>query len=141
MASDVDPSVGASSSPDRLPPDDWLYMRVHDNVIHKPTGEPMSGAFDDHEGGMSTDWSARSTPQQTRVRKTADSVSEHPASEYAVVKMRVRDVEALGLSVNYTPTPDNPAHCDVVGRKTARIQKHLKKIAEYTIRKEEPVEE
>jgi hypothetical protein len=99
-----------------IPDDDELFMRVHRKIIE---GDHIPhGVFRDPDGrGMSTDWSKYASPHETRGR------AAQPASEYAVIALRVGDVRAkTPLRVQHSPIapnaeqpPGNRAHADILG--------------------------
>src|SRR5260370_32795875 len=93
-------------------------MRIHVNyLLRGETALGIRGAFKDHDGAMSTDWSKYGTPNATR-----HGSKTKPASEYAVVRMKVRDVLNIpGQEVIHTPdrVNKNRAHTDVTGDKVS----------------------
>lgn len=93
-----------------IPDADELYMGLHKRWLY-PDGALMLGAIRDHDGGMSTDWSKYSTPQETRDRRRT------PADN-AVISLHVGSVRAMpGQTVTHSPLPENRAHTDVMGQK------------------------
>src|SRR6266566_296830 len=95
-------------SKEEIDNDQFLYLRVHQVKVWN--GKLLPNAFDDHEGGMSTDWARYSTPEQTRNRARKPELN-------GVVQMGVgvvREIDAL--IVEHTPDEevDNRAHTDVI---------------------------
>jgi hypothetical protein len=100
---------------EEIPDTDRLYMRVHQNLLHRD-GRPIPGAFIDHGGGMSTDWERYSTPEETRqrARKPQDN---------AVISLLAGEVRRIpDQIVRHAPLPENRAHTDVIGEKTAEVR-------------------
>lgn len=117
----------ASFKAEPIPNADQLYMRVHIGTWARG-GNLRAGAFQNHNGGMSTDWSKYSTAEQTRER------GRKPAAEYAVVEMSAGAVRAVpGQEVRHAPLPDNRAHTDVVGEKDEEARTLLKRLSHWTI--------
>ena len=105
-----------------IPNEDFLYMRVHkQNFTAKyPTFSP--GVFVNRGGGMSTDWSYYSTPDETRSRGKIPN-------DNAVIKMLVSDVRKIeGQTVIHTPDipNNNRSHTDVFGEKDEDPEVRLK---------------
>jgi len=80
-------------------------------------GKLSSGAFSNSTGtnGMSVDWAARATPQQTAGRWPG----------WGVALITAATCYKSNQTVEYTPEECNPAHCDVVGKKTDGVKKSL----------------
>jgi hypothetical protein len=118
------------------PAKDALYRWVHQQWFNKagevsPTffrnaRDPETG----REGGMSTDWSRYSTPQETRERAKDPAIN-------GVIEMTVGDVLAIPTTpkqkvlhtpIQNHPNPeikDNRAHTDVLGPKDDNEIKRL----------------
>lgn len=111
-----------------IPDKDDLFMRVHKTWVRD--GEPLPGAFQNREGGMSTEWSRYATPLETQNR-------HHTPLDNGVIKMRAGTVRELpGQTVEHTPLPSNRAHTDVYGEKDTEIRKKFLRIFEWAIRLE-----
>ena len=104
-----------------IPNEDSLFMRVH-RTWFTPDGSIIPRAFQNHGGGMSTDWSRFSTATETRGRKSP--------IDNAVVSMEVGLVRAVpGQTVEHTPLADNRAHTDVRGEKDEEARVLLRRVA------------
>ena len=116
-----------SAWPQELIPDnDELFMRVHCQWTRN--GNPIPGAFRDHDGGMSTDWAKDSTPEQTlrRARKNPE--------KNGVVKLQVSEVRAIpNQTVVHTPEIANRAHTDVLGIKDEEVRLKFTRICTWII--------
>jgi len=112
---------------EHIPDDDLLYRRIHRKLLNA-AGGVRAGAFTDHLGGMSTDWSKYSTPEETRHR-----ISIAPSDEFAVVALQVVEVRAMGQEVDHDPLPENRAHTNVVGEKDAEVRLKLSRICSIII--------
>lgn len=111
---------------EEIPDDDSLYMRIHKNNIGED-GQPNPGAFRDHEGGMSTNWSKYSTAEDTRNQAKNPSVN-------GVVKCKAGTVRSIStLHVLHTPEVNNRAHTDVVGEKTPQVRVELRRLFRWEI--------
>src|SRR6266545_6330189 len=96
--------------------DQVLYLRVHQ--VKVLNGKLLPNAFDDHDGGMSTDWARYSTPEQSRNRARKPDLN-------GVVQMGVGSIRKIDeLIVEHTPDEefDNQAHTDVIGEKTVEVR-------------------
>jgi len=93
------------SSDQEISNSDKLYYRIHKNNV--VNGEIVPAAFKPINGGMSTDWSALSTPEKCRLR--ARNVENN-----GVVSFVVAEVRAIKpLEVNHTPSENNSSHTDI----------------------------
>lgn len=111
--------------PEFIPDDHDLFMRVH--RLWTKNGIAMPGAFQNRDGGMSTDWAQYSTADQTRGR------GRNPADN-GVVEMRVGSVRVLpNQRVEHTPEPTNRAHTDVFGEKDAEVRLKFVRICSWAI--------
>lgn len=113
-----------------VPGDDDLYRAVNPNpnAYHVRNDGTLSSALFSNSNktdSMSVDWSAKSTPLETRDRNIWDI-------EY-VVAITASLCYELGQTVDYTPIddwdytrnpprPPNPAHCDVRGKKNPKTK-------------------
>ena len=119
MSSDFDP--------ESIPDEDVLYMRVHKTHSRgKGYNEiPAPGAFKDHGGGMSTNWCKYSDPDTTRRQKVN-------WQDFGVIALMVGKVRKIPQTVEHTPAPDNQAHTDVIGDKTApSVRVRLSRLASW----------
>jgi hypothetical protein len=113
---------------EQIPDGDDLLMGVHRRWF-KADRSIQPGAFRNHNGGMSTDWSRYSAPEQTRQRRRTPL-------DNAVIRMNVGDVRAIpGQSVQHTPDWEtmNRAHSDVVGEKDEQVRILLRRAAEVVL--------
>src|SRR5947208_1595655 len=110
MAPDVADAIEPKWEIEFIPDPDHLYMRV--NQVHiRADGTIRPGAFQDHEGGMSTDWDKYASAEDTLKNARDPKVN-------AVVSMNVGEVRSIpGQSVQHMPLPENRAHTDVIGDK------------------------
>ena len=122
-----------------IPDGAYLFMRAL--AVHFVRNEIQPGCFKAHGGGMSTDWSEYSTPQQTRARALSK-----PPSAYGVVTLPVGGVRDIdGLEVHHAPLAENRAHTNVTGiiadpaiDKT-EVRERLAFIAQIAIHPSDPV--
>ena len=113
---------------EHVPDGDNLYMRAHKNHF-KQNGNLAPGVFRlrPHEGGMSTDWSEYSTPDETRQRGRV------PADN-AVLSLNVGMVRAIPQqTVAHTPLPANRTHTDVLGEKDEHARVFLRRAPEIVL--------
>lgn len=112
-----------------IPDDDLLYLRAHRRWLDE---DALLNAFRDHDGGMSTDWSKWSSPQETLARAKEPAVN-------AVMQLSVGDVRSIRpLTVEHSPVqpqpildlPGNRAHTDVIGKKDQEVRLKLLRIHE-----------
>ena len=110
---------------EEIPGTDYLYMWGHHTQLKD--GELQPGVFRDRDGGMSTDWSKYSTPEDTRNRARIPN-------DNGIVSLTVDQVREIeGLKVEHSPIPDNRAHTDVIGKKTPEVRMKLLRIFEWAI--------
>ena len=110
-----------------IPNDTRLFMRVHIKTWVKD-GQLVSGAFQNHEGGMSTDWEKYATPQETQQR------GRKSAQEYGVVSMKVENVRNVPhQTVEHEPEDDNRAHTNVLGEKDEEARLLLKRLTAWVL--------
>lgn len=132
MALDVDGEVAGLWEQEEIPPDAVLYMRIHKGWFNARGQFGRDVFADSGEGpgaGMSTNWDKYADADKTR-----NEANSAPEDNY-VVAMRVSDVlKIAGLSVKHTPTPDNRAHVDVLGPKTAAVKRDLRSVCEIVRR-------
>ncbi len=113
---------GGGHFPRALTPDD-LFYRALQPIWIKPGDTISSAAFSNPSASrrMSVDWAEKSTPVETFQRWERWG----PARGVASLPFGVcRD---NGQTVEFTPTPENEAHSDVIGQKGDRIRKNLAK--------------
>ena len=99
----------------------------------------MPRAYDEHGGGMSTNWNKYATAEQTRqqvanVLHPKTGQPKNPA-DFAVLGFnagRVREIPDVG--VQHTPLPDNRAHTDVTGTSPAQARVKLGRIYSWEIK-------
>lgn len=110
-----------------IPSDDRLFMRVHIRT-HARKGKLSTGAYQNHNSGMSTDWEKYSTPEQTRQR------GRKAAPEYGVVAMSVAEVRLVpGQTVEHEPETENRAHTEVFGEKDEEVRVLLRRCSQWVI--------
>lgn len=110
-----------------IPDQDCIFMRVH-KTWHS-NGDVSVGAFQNHNGGMSTNWAEYSTPEYTQEQA-------RDPSKNAVISLVVGEVRDIpGQSVEHTPDIErnNRAHTDVYGEKDEEVRIKLKRIANIEI--------
>lgn len=114
--------------PRRLMSDDTFYRAVHPKCIQR--GELLSTAFanpskPEQSDRMSVDWAEKSTYQETydrRIEKFGDGL--------AVVSITAELCWSDGTqTLEFSDTAENPAHSDVIGRKSTPFRKMLAKKA------------
>jgi hypothetical protein len=107
---------------------DDLFMGVHKRYLNVDRSVQL-GAFRNHNGGMSTNWSKYSTPEETRQQRRTPLAN-------AVIQMNVGSVRAVsGQSVKHTPNWErkNRAHTDVLGEKDEESRVVFGRIATVVI--------
>jgi len=117
-----------------IPNSEDLWRRIHPlwAVPDNNSGgwRVSSAAFDD-----STDGSPLSVLLATVVAKThrtADDVITHYAG-YFLASITAGTAREYGQGIDPTPTPDEPAHASVFGKKTASIKRNLATRAKWVI--------
>jgi hypothetical protein len=102
-------------------------MRVHIRTFAN-NAKLSTGAYKNHNLGMSTDWEKYSTPGQTQQR------GRKAAPEYGVVAMFVAEVRLVpGQTVEHEPEPENRAHTEVVGEKDEEVRVLLRRCSTWVI--------
>jgi len=101
-----------------------LYYRVHRTFVRD--GKPVPSVFRDRDGGMSTDWSRYSTPDETRNR------GQTPLDN-GVIALDVWSVREIPQRVEHEPLPDNRAHTEVFGEKDTEVRLKLLRIARWEL--------
>ena len=94
-----------------IPDEDSLYYRVHINLLKTLGGKLGPNCFRDPGGGMSSDWSKYSSPEQARARSGNDKAANYGVTGLQVG--RVRQIE--GLRIEHAPIDGNDAHAHVLG--------------------------
>lgn len=93
-----------------IPNPDRLFMRIHDSDIRE--GNLIPGVFREKgEGelkGMSTDWEAYSTMQESRSRAKDPKVN-------SIISLIAGNVRSLNLSVDHAPEENNRSHTNIKG--------------------------
>ena len=121
-----------------IPDADSLFLRIHRANVDSD-GFPLPRAYDEHGGGMSTNWSKYSDAELTR-RQAADII--HPKTlkpknpdHFGVLAFVVREVREIPkLTVKHTPLPTNRAHTDVIGTGTPQARVRLGRIYSWSIK-------
>ena len=101
--------------------EDILYRRLSPNHINKATQEVVSNAYKlngEPDREISVDLAKLTTPA-----KSLACVKDRPG--FRIGALLVKDVQSLGLTVQYAPLPDNPAHCVIKGNTTRQTCKLL----------------
>ena len=108
---------------------DDLFYRAINPLYVREGGKISPGAFSNasETNGMSVDWVARSTPQETYDRWPQWGDCRGVASITAGVCWQ------NDQKFEYAPKEDNCAHSDVIGEKSGRIRKNLAKSAKLII--------
>lgn len=118
---------------ENIPDQDFILRRIPKRKVKKD-GTPSPGAFNNFQGGMSSDWDKYSTPQETRQR-------DSNPRETGVVKLSVRQVREIpAQTVEHTPKQNNRAHTDVFGPKDEEERTRLRRISQWVIRPDDPLE-
>jgi hypothetical protein len=111
---------------ENIPDVDFVFMRAHKTKFKD--GELMPGVFQDHAGGMSTDWGKYSTAEQSRSRCKVPG-------DNAIIKLSVAGIRGIEkLSVVHEPLHDNQAHTEVFGDKTTQVRVLLGRLVEWAIK-------
>ena len=106
------PSVHAMYEVETVPDPDLIFLRVHKSQID-PDGAVIPRAFEEHGGGMSTNWAKYATPESTRQQVIK---SQKEPKNYGVLSFVVGEVRQIeDTTVKHTPLPDNQSHTDVTG--------------------------
>lgn len=121
-----------------IPDADSLFLRIHRANIDSD-GSPLPRTYDEHGGGMSTNWSKYADAELTR-RQAADFI--HPKTlkpknpdDFGVLTFVVREVREIPkLVVTHTPLPINRAHTDVIGTGTPQARVRLGRIYSWAIK-------
>ena len=92
------------------------------------SGGIRAGAFTDHKGGMPTDWSKYSSPEETRV-----CASDLSPQEPAVVALSMGKVRSLGLIVEHDPLLGNRAHTNVIGEEDTKVRLKLTCVCQIVV--------
>ncbi|MGH8902784.1 MAG: hypothetical protein ACRDYA_14185 [Egibacteraceae bacterium] len=100
----------------RIPP--WHWVSKDDR--------PSSAAFDDDRDG-----GAMSVLIADQILACGDSIDRGLAGheDFGITMLTAAFVRGLGLDVRHDPTPDEPAHALVVGRKSKTIRRAMAKHA------------
>lgn len=112
-------SVEANFTIEEIPQGDRVYQRVARNVMENLNWSELNVGrqFREHGTGMSVEWNKYAEPHQVRSRRGA----RKPASEYGVIRLKVKEVRQNGMLVEHDPLgPDhefgpNQAHAEVRG--------------------------
>ena len=93
-----------------IPKHEYVYRRVHKSFYNPEVPEPIQrGAFrptGDDEDGLSFYRAIMLTADEV-----ANGVEGNPADNYIVVRLQVRDLNHLGLTVVSDERPPLPGHC------------------------------
>ena len=115
-----------ASEADRFPQvfaatDEFLRRIPPDSV--NPDGSIMSKAFSNttNTDGMSVNWANLSSVEE--MLKGYES--------YGVVSITAELCWKLNQKIKQSPTPENPAHCDVIGRKSQSTRRQFARVAKW----------
>jgi hypothetical protein len=108
-----------NGSATRFAPTDEFLRRIHPTQWNSADDPVSSAAFTPEH--MSVNWAAFSS--------VGDTLKGH--EEYGVVSITAELCWRLGQQIECTPTEENPAHCDVVGRKTPKVRREFKNSAKW----------
>lgn len=97
-------------SVDKIPPDNHLYRRVHEDCYDAPSGTCTEGAFllRVKEPYLSVDWAERSDIN-------ISCIDYKTKQKLKIAELVVQDTLNLGLSVDHKPTKHNLAHSSISG--------------------------
>lgn len=111
--------------PRRLLHDDEFYRAINPKFHLKPDGRLSSAAFSNTSNTqeMSVDWAELSTPAETVGR-----FPDWPAGK-CVASVTAGTCWNLDQSIEFSPTPHNPAHTGIVGVKTDSVRRKLARTA------------
>jgi hypothetical protein len=108
----------------RIPPQ-WFVLDENRGGIR-----PASAAFDDDpDGGHMSVFLA--TVMLELGRGPQDALAGHPGFALAAITAAV--ARAAGQAIVRRPTPEEPAHAEVVGRKTGSVKKALYRAARWVV--------
>ena len=121
---------------EHIPDVDSLFLRVH--RLNVKNGKPIPRAYDEHDGGMSTNWSRYADAELTRQQAC---LALHPLTgqpknpvNYGVLEFNVGKVRAIeSVEVTHTPRQDNRAHTDVTGTNSPETRVKLGRIGDWAI--------
>ena len=74
---------------EEIPDTDWLFYRVHVNLVRSTNGKLNPNCFRDLGGGMSTDWSRYGSAGGTRAAKGPQRVFEYGIARLGVGPVRM----------------------------------------------------
>jgi hypothetical protein len=106
--------------------DDSLCRRIHPSQVIEDknlgTRRPSSGAFTDPN---------LSTHSELLLAKFGLDINFclQNFSGYSLARFPVKFARDNGMAVTHTPEPDNPAHAEVIGKKTKALQRQFAAIS------------
>jgi hypothetical protein len=121
-------------------PEDVLLHRLIPPLWWKPIDgvwEPSSGGFD-NSSGAGQDMSVVLGDTLAAMGRTAESLVEG-RPDWGVASLPARAALAEGQTIRRTPTPEEPAHGDVIGPKSGKRRGRLKKAVVSLITPATPV--
>ena len=119
---------------EQIPDEDDLFMRIH--FAHFKYGDILTIAFQNHNCGMSTNWSNYADALLT---KEQAALNGKDPNNYGVVEISVGGVRDIpNQEVDHDPDPDNQAHTNVLGEKDEEARLKLKELADWAIRINRP---
>jgi hypothetical protein len=132
---DGDQDVGGWPVED-IPNADTLFLRVHHANVRN--GRPIPRAYNEHEGGMSTNWSRYADAELTRQQAAliVHAVTGRPKNpaNYGVLHFGVGAVREIeDVEVIHTPRIENRAHTDVTGTNSPEARVKLGRIGDWAI--------
>ena len=118
----------SSSGDDSVPDDSRLLRRIHPTQViddkNLNTKRPSSGAFDQPELSVDAEHILEQHNHDWHF-----SLEGYPG--YSLVRVLATVAKGLELPVKHRPLQENPAHCEIHGRKTPRIAKALAKASSW----------
>jgi hypothetical protein len=104
---------------------DRFLRRIHPAYYNPDTGKVMSAAFQNSSktNRMSVDWA--------KLHSVNDTLQGYPG--FGVASISAELCWSLKQEIERTPSPDNPAHCEVVGKKPQTVMRKFRDTAEYLL--------
>lgn len=119
-----------------IPDGDSLFLRVHRSIVKN--GTALARAYDEHDGGMSTNWNkyadAELTRQQAKLVLHPITGEPKDPANYGILEFNVGEIREIeSLVVDHTPQENNRAHTDVTGTNSPEARVKLGRIANWAI--------
>ncbi len=121
---------------EEIPDADSLFLRVHHANVKD--GRAIPRTYDEHDGGMSTNWSryadAELTRQQAALVIHQKTGQPKDPANYGVLAFGVGDVREIeDVQVFHAPKRENRAHTDVTGTNSPEARVKLGRIGAWAI--------